>query len=171
MAELYTRTNQKVFFAGLALQAWRKAIDSGQFNAAALIQAEREACLFHLYGGVLGLCHEVAAFYRLPGRDASQVEAFLRQELLAAAPGPELGELIELAQAPQSWLVQLLEAYQQMFQPPLQVKPAKVDPALPLIGAVNLDDAPEPLQPEQLEAWRQALKELALRFRENLLEW
>jgi hypothetical protein len=171
VAELYTRTNQKVFFAGLALQAWRSALASSQLNAAALVQAEREACLFHLYGGLLGLCHEVAGFYRLSERDAAQVEAFLRPQLLEAAPGPELGELIELAQTPQSWLAQLLNAYRELFLPPRQQKPAKVDPTLPLIGAVNLDATPEPLQPEQLEEWRQALKELALRFRENLSEW
>ena len=35
-------------------------------NAQALVQAEREAALFHLHGALLGLCHEIAGFYRLP---------------------------------------------------------------------------------------------------------
>ncbi|MFZ2320963.1 MAG: PasA protein, partial [Pseudomonas sp.] len=43
----------------------------------------------------------------------------------------------------------------------------------PLINAVNLDEeqaAPE-LSSAELEAWRQQLKVLALRFRETLTEW
>ncbi len=42
----------------------------------------------------------------------------------------------------------------------------------PLIVAVNLDedDEPQELSREELEAWRQNLKALALRFREGLNE-
>ncbi|HAB84244.1 MAG TPA: PasA protein, partial [Pseudomonas sp.] len=58
--ELYTRTNQKIFFAGLSLESWRKAEETASMNSQGLIQAEREACLFHLYGALLGLCHEIA---------------------------------------------------------------------------------------------------------------
>ena len=56
---------------------------------------------------------------------------------------------------------------------PQAPKVAKVDPTLPLINAVNLDEeqaAPE-LSSVELEAWRQQLKVLALRFRETLTEW
>ncbi len=38
--ELYTRTNQKLFFAGLALESMAKAADSQAMNAQGLIQAE-----------------------------------------------------------------------------------------------------------------------------------
>ena len=74
--ELYTRTNQKIFFAGLSLESWRKAEETASMNSQGLIQAEREACLFHLYGALLGLCHEIAGYYRSPGADAPVVEAF-----------------------------------------------------------------------------------------------
>ena len=50
--ELYTRTNQKIYFAGLALENWRRAEEKGAMNAPGLIQAEREASLFHLYGAL-----------------------------------------------------------------------------------------------------------------------
>mgnify|MGYP006379988887 FL=1 len=108
--ELYTRTNQKIYYAGLALAAWQKAEESRALNAQALIQAERETGLFHLYGGVLGLCHEIAGFYHSPGATAPRVELLLNQELLAAAPSPELAELVELTLNKQSWLAQLLVA-------------------------------------------------------------
>lgn len=169
--ELYTRTNQKLYFAGLALDAWRKAEESRPMNAQALQQAEREAVLFHLYGALLGLCHEIAGFYRLPQPDAPRVELFLDEALLEAAPGPELAELVELANARDGWLAQLLQAYQALFQPPQPPRQAKLDPALPLIQSVSLEDEPVALTRAELESWRQQLKGLALRFRESLTEW
>lgn len=43
--ELYTRTNQKIFFAGLSLESWRKAEESASMNSQGMVQAEREpAC-------------------------------------------------------------------------------------------------------------------------------
>jgi hypothetical protein len=169
--ELYTRTNQKIFYAGLALEAWRKAEQAQSMNALALIQAEREAALFHLYGALLGLCHEIAGYYRLAESDAPKAEHFLNQATLDLAPSQELGELVELAQSSQSWLAELLKAYAALFQPPRASKQAKVDPATPLITAVSLDAEVEPLSRESLEAWRQSLKSLAQRFRETLSEW
>ena len=65
-------------------------------NWQAQVQAEREACLFHLYGALLGLCHEIAGYYRLPQADASAVEQLLSAERLAASPSPEMAELVEL---------------------------------------------------------------------------
>lgn len=168
--ELYTRTNQKLYFAGLALESWRKAEELRPINAQALQQAEREAVLFHLYGALLGLCHEISGFYRLPGAAAPRVELLLTEELLQQAPSPELAELVELANAPHSWLAELLESYQQLFQPPQAPRQAKVDPSLPLIASVSLEDEPAELGREQLEAWRQHLKALALRFRATLTE-
>jgi hypothetical protein len=166
--ELYTRTNQKIFYAGLALESWRQAEQAQSMNSLALIQAEREAALFHLYGALLGLCHEIAGYYRLAGSTAPQAESFLSKSVLDEAPSQELGELVELSQADDSWLAQLLKAYHQLFQPPRAVEQAQVDPGL--ISAVSLDQA-QPLSHEALEQWRQHLKALAQRFRQTLSEW
>lgn len=169
--ELYTRTNQKIFYAGLSLESWHKAQAGRAMNAQALIQAEREAALFHLYGALLGLCHEIAGYYRLANSDTPRAEDLLTQALLDIAPSQELGELVELAQSPDSWLAQLLGAYAELFQPPQAAKKAKLDPGTPLITAVSLDEEIEPLSRETLEIWRQNLKALAQRFRETLSEW
>lgn len=170
--ERYTRTNQKIYFAGLALEACRKAEATRPANALALIQAEREAALFHLHGALLGLCHEIAGYYRLPGADLPQVELLLDPRVLAQTPCPEFAELIELGAQPQSWLARLLAAYHALYLPPSEPGKAKVDPGLALIEAVSLyDDEDQPLSLEQLEAWRQTLKNLAMRFRETLTEW
>ena len=169
--ERYTRTNQKIYFAGLALDACRKAETARPINALALIQAEREAAIFHLYGALLGLCHEIAGYYRFPGADVRQAELLLDPQVLDAVPSPELSELIELAARPESWLAQLLASYQGLYLPPQEPKVAKVDPRLALIEAVSLQDEEPPLSLEQIESWRQSLKNLAMRFRETLVEW
>ena len=75
--EPYTRTNQKIFFAGLALESLRKAEAGEAMNAQALMQSEREAVLFPLYGAVLGLCHEIADYYKLAEARAPRVELLL----------------------------------------------------------------------------------------------
>ncbi|MBE7376998.1 DUF6586 family protein [Pseudomonas lopnurensis] len=169
--ELYTRTNQKIFFAGLSLDGWRKAEEAASLNSQGLIQAEREACLFHLYGALLGLCHEIAGYYRTPGADARAVEAFLARGMLEAAPSPELAELVELSEQPDTWLSRLLGAYGALFAAPRPPAKAKSDPRQPLIEAVSLEEDIPPLPRAELEAWRQNLKGLALRFRESLTEW
>lgn len=170
--ELYTRTNQKLYFAGIALEALAKAEEGTVINAAALAQAEREAALFHLYGALLGLCHEIAGYYHLAGASSVQAEVFLTSEALAAAPNPQLGELVELAGNRDTWLATLLKAYGALWQPPRAPSKPKGDVTKPLIQAINLDapaTAPE-LTRETMEGWRQQLKSLALRFRDGLSE-
>ncbi|MBB2496440.1 DUF6586 family protein [Aquipseudomonas ullengensis] len=168
--ELYTRTNQKIFFTGLALESLRKAESGQAMNAQALVQAEREAALFHLYGALLGACHEIAGYYHLAEASAPRVELLLNQAVLQAAPSPELAELVELAQQPETWLAQLLQAHADLFRPPQAPKVAKVDPTLPLIQAVRVDEEVSALTADELESWRQLLKQLVLRFRESLSE-
>ncbi|OAI91923.1 DUF6586 family protein [Pseudomonas putida] len=169
--ELYTRTNQKIFFAGLALEGLGKAQESRAMNAQALVQAERESALFHLYGALLGLCHEIAGFYRLPEANASRAEQLLIPQVLESIAIPEMAELVELAQQPETWLARLLKAYSDLFKPPVANKAPKGDVTQPLIQAVNLDEpSVAPLSREELEEWRQNLKKLAVRFREGLSE-
>lgn len=169
--ELYTRTNQKIYFAGLALESWRRAEEKGALNAPGLIQAEREASLFHLYGALLGLCHEIAGYYRLPGASAPRAELLLTRSPQNLSPSPELAELIELAEHSETWLAQLLEAHAALFEPPSAPVKTKTDPAMPLIEAVSVGEEVPVLTHAEVESWRQNMKGLALRFRESLTEW
>jgi hypothetical protein len=169
--ELYTRTNQKIYFAGLALEAMNKASEGRAMNAQALVQAERESAVFHLYGALLGLCHEIAGFYRLSQANAPRVELLLTRQVLEEKAIPELAELVELAQAPQTWLAQLVATHAALYQPLQAPKKVKADVFQPLIIAVNLEDeAPLELSRETMEEWRQNLKGLAIRFRDGLNE-
>lgn len=169
--ERYTRTNQKLYFAGVALTNWQRAEASEAVNAPGRVQAEREACLFHLYGALLGLCHEVAGYYRLPTANATSVEELLARPAAEVSPSPELCELIELAEQPDSWLACLLKAYAGLFEPPRAPVRPKTDPTVPLIEAVGLDEEELPLPSSEAEGWREQLKALVLRYRESLTEW
>ncbi len=168
--ELYTRTNQKLFFAGLVLERLRKAEDWAVVNALALQQAEREAALFHLYGAVLSLCHEITGHYKLAVAGAPRVDLILNTQTLQASPNPELSELLEIVQQPESWLAQLLEAHAALHRPQQVPKKAKVDSTLPLIEAVSAEESQVQLCSADLECWRQQLKQLVLRYRESLSE-
>jgi len=169
--ELYTRTNQKLFFAGLALEAMAKAKTSGAMNAQGLETAEREAAVFHLYGALLGLCHEIAGYYRLPQANAPRAETLLTPQVLEAIAIPEMAELVELAQQRETWLAQLLASYNALFQPPREPKKPKGDVTQPLIISVGSQEQAEAeLSREEMESWRQQLKGLAIRFREGLSE-
>ncbi|WP_060476656.1 MULTISPECIES: DUF6586 family protein [Pseudomonas] len=167
--ELYTRTNQKLFFAGLALESMAKAEQSHAMNAQGVVQAERESALFHLYGALLGLCHEIGGFYRLPV--VASVEQALDDDALNAIAIPEVAEMLELVRQRETWLAQLLSAYSDLFRPPVAIKAPKTDVTQPLIQAVNLDKAePAVLSRELLESWRNDLKGLVRRFRDALSE-
>lgn len=169
--ELYTRTNQKLFFAGLALESMASATTSKAMNAQGLIQAERESALFHLYGALLGLCHEIAGFYRLPQASAPRPELLFSDEVLQSIAIPEMAEMLELARNPETWLARLLSAYADLFRPPVVKKAAKTDVTQPLIQAISLDEpAVVPLSREELESWRNELKGLVRRFRNALSE-
>lgn len=169
--ELYTRTNQKIFFAGLALEAMAKARESGAMNAQGLEQAERESAVFHLYGALLGLCHEIAGFYRLPQANSPRAETLLTPQVLETIAIPEMAELVELAQQRETWLAQLLASYNKLFLPPKAPNKPKGDVTQPLIIAVGAQEPVEPeLTREEMESWRQQLKGLAIRFREGLSE-
>ena len=167
--ERYTRTNQKLYFAGLALASWRRLDAQGASASPGAVQAEREACLFHLYGALLGLCHEIAGYYRLPNADLPQVELLLGMTK-EESPSPELRELMALAGQSQSWLAQLLAAHAALFQPPRAPARAKNDPGVPLIPLVGVDETAPMLPADEVEAWRQQLKDLVLRYREALTE-
>ena len=67
-------------------------------NALALDQAGRESAMFHLYGALLGLCHEIAGFYRLPQANApAGGDAADARKCWKSIAIPELAELVELA--------------------------------------------------------------------------
>ena len=164
--EVYTRTNQALFFARKALDSWAQAQASDAVDAMSQVQYHQEHAMFHLYLGVLAVVHEVADLYRWPLVDLRQVEAALTPAVVARFPGPELAELTELADNRDTWLAKLLAAWQQLQAPPAPVAAASASSLIASSaiksGQWTLDDAQE--------AWS-ALSERVRSYREGMLEW
>ncbi|SDT99506.1 DUF6586 family protein [Halopseudomonas salegens] len=164
--EAYTRTNQSLYFAATALAAWQETEASASLDARTQARYQGETCLFHLYRGVLALIHEVADFYRWPLVDVRDVEALLTDSRLADFPGPELGELLELAQRQDDWLAPLLMAWKSLLAPPV----AGSQPEAPEL-IVRVGGQPAAWSIERAEAALQGIKVLCARQRELMQEW
>ena len=145
----------------LATKALREAESGAALDAVGRAQAEREAALFHLHGAVLGLLHEIAGFYRLPGADASTVDALLA----IPADCPELAELRQLVGREECWLAVLLAAHAALLAPPRAPHKA-ADSNLIATASVQ----PARVDADRLQAWQLELKNLALRFREAMVD-
>lgn len=161
--ERYTRTNQKIYFAGLAIKALREAELSEAIDAPGKAQAEREAALFHLHGALLSLLQEIAGFYRLPGADVPEVNFVLALH----SDCPELSELRQLASNDCSWMSALQAAYASLFTP--SVMSGKAIDQGKLI-ATSSAQAAMPITADRLLEWQAELKTLALRFRETMVD-
>lgn len=166
--EVYTRTNQALFFAGKAINAWHEAADAAALDARTQALYHREHALFHLYRTVLAIVHEVADRYRWPLMELRTVEQALDGEAAKRFPGPELAELSELAREGDTWLGRLLAGWQALHAPPVPTPAKPQDASLIASSAVpaqaewSLADADEAAQ---------ALNELVRRYRDGMVEY
>ncbi|SDS38218.1 hypothetical protein SAMN05216421_1423 [Halopseudomonas xinjiangensis] len=167
--EVYTRTNQALFFARKAIASWHEVSQSGALDTVTLSAYHREHALFHLYRGVLGLIHEVADRYRWPLMDARSVEAVLLGDVAARCPGPELAELSELAGSADTWLGRLLGAWQKLQAPPVPQEAKSASDDL-IIASSAVAGSPEWSREDAQEAVA-ALAERVNRYREGMVEW
>ena len=165
--ETYSQTNQKLYFVKLALQRLRQAQQSDALQQSALLEASRQEALFHLYGALLSLCQEITEFYAWPEPVQGPLRTLLQPQRLAQYPGPELGELVELNQHPDSWLARLLNAHEALFVAPLKTPRQSIE----RIQAVDLlvTQAEDDILAE-LQQWRQNVQALAVRFRQAMTE-
>lgn len=166
--EVYTRTNQALYFARLAIDSWAEAAESDAVNAISLVRYHREHALFHLYRGVLAVTHEVADRYRWPLMEARTVEQVLTPQVVERFPGPELAELSELAEAPDSWVGRLLQGWQLLQRPPKAVETPQQDTSLIASSAVRGEQEWTLVEAREAHA---ALAERLACYREGMLEW
>lgn len=152
--EPYTRTNQKMYFASLALTQWRTAESVDSIESAGKVQAARESAIFHLHGAAVALCYEICSFYRLDA-DFESLTSDQLSKLTAETlkVSPELNELLLLINQPENWLSQLVLAYRQIQSPALNLSAASFH------------------SHAEIEHIRNELKSLILRCRETLTEW
>lgn len=167
--EVYTRTNQALFFASKAISAWHEAQSSAAPDARAQSLYHREHALFHLYRTVLAIIHEVADRYRWPLLEMRSVEQALDGETVKRFPGPELAELGELARQDDTWLSRTLAGWSALHEPPVPVSGKLQDASLIAIS-VAASDRPDWSLADADEAVT-ALKELVSRYRDGMVEY
>lgn len=167
--EVYTRTNQTLFFARKAAASWREASTSGALDAITQARYHREHVLFHLYRTVLAVVHEVAERYRWPLLDVRSVEQALDGAVADRFPGPELAELTELASANDSWLAGMLSAWHQLQAPPKPVESKPLEDNLIIASSAVRPEREWSL--EDADAAIQALSERITCYREGMVEW
>jgi len=164
--EVYTRTNQALSFARLALASWEAAAGSPGMGAVTQARYHREHVIFHAYRAVLALIHEVAEGYRWPLLDARSVEQVLASDVSERFPGPELGELVQLAADSHSWLAALLRAWQQLLAP---TAGGATEAGSELIASTALTAAQWDLA--EAQAALDALARQIERYRQGMQEW
>lgn len=112
MSNIYlVRTNQKINFARIHLDALTAAQNSTKWSKHNEIESYNESILFHLASGYSSFLREVAEKYSF---DSSKVDTLADLEALLEASGqesPERSELSILEQNEASWLHKMLAAY------------------------------------------------------------
>ncbi len=166
--EVYTRTNQSLYFARLAIDAWCEAETSDALSAYTLARYHREHALFHLHRAVLAVTHEVADRYRWPLLEVRLLEQMLDPQMSARFPGPELAELTELAQAPDTWLGRLLNGWDALNLPP---KPEESKAPADDLIAISVARTSRDWSLVDARETYAALSERINCYREGMVEW
>ncbi|SDS39332.1 hypothetical protein SAMN05216198_1851 [Halopseudomonas litoralis] len=166
--EAYTRTNQALTFARLALASWEASSASTALDAITMARYHREHTLFHIYRAVQALICEVSGRYSLAPWDASAVEETLKAIGDGQPLNPELSELVLQSDDNSSWLAGTLRAWRQMHVPPGAVR------SEPLKAGTLITSTASGSGDWELAEARVAIEALSKsldRYREGMREW
>ncbi|MDH2436098.1 hypothetical protein QCD60_26560 [Pokkaliibacter sp. MBI-7] len=173
MSPLYaSRTNKKLYFARLHLDALVQAGNSTSWDKHALIESFHESVLFHLYGAYHAFLREIAQGYKLPAeqvRSALDLHDLLEQR---GYEGPEYAYIQQLLGESDSWLSMLIAEYQGCWRAVDKAATDQPSSSSEIhIVQLSANHAEDGYRYEQLATWLQALKALVEQGREQLAEW
>lgn len=174
MNELYpARTNQKLSFVRLHLEALERAQQSSSWDKHGLIESYNESVLFHLKGALNAFVREIGERYRLDVVNVDSPAQLQRQLEQTGQESPELNELMLLAERQDSWLGRLERAYAACWSASDRRKGAGSERSLSEIHVmqINPDHAEDGELLTELRQWFAALEELVERLRGTLQEW
>ncbi|MBV1786519.1 hypothetical protein KQ940_00440 [Marinobacterium sp. D7] len=175
MSEIYVaRTNQKLGFVRLHLDALVRAQDSTAWNKHGIIESYNESVLFHLKGAVHAFIREIGERYRLDVSAIDGVADLQAQFESTGQESPELNEMEQLAASPGSWLARLERAYLACWSASAErSKPADARQSLSEIHIVqvNPDHAEDGVLLTEFQQWYSELNALIDRQRSAMLEW
>lgn len=158
-----SRTNQKLYFAKMAMQQVELATEE------AVKQANYEAAVFHLHGTYLAFLQELCRFYKLSPQLASAEAVRLALELKGQV-SPEVVQIQALETAGQ-WLQQLQQAFHdcQLVPEPVEPQPeAELAESL-IVRVATISHEHDELP--RLQQWYKQLHTLINEFRREMAEW
>jgi len=175
MSEIYVaRTNQKLGFVRLHLDALNQAQQSNAWNKHGIVESYNESVLFHLKGAVHAFIREIGERYRLDVSVIDDIAGLQAQFESTGQESPELNELEQLAARPGSWLERLERAYTACWSAQAErAKPTDGSQSLSEIHVVqvNPDHAEDGELLSEFRQWFSELNSLVDRQRSAMLEW
>lgn len=173
MSEVYlARTNQKLNFVRLHLEALQASQDSNSWSKHALIESYQESVLFHLVSAYSSLLREIAERYQIDVDSVTSVHDLVRGFEKSGFESPELNQLLHLEADPHNWLHKLQKAYAACWR--------AVDKETPSHAASQSEIQVMQVNPNhqgdkdvfiEYQEWLGEMRSLVEKLREGMQEW
>lgn len=174
MSEVYlARTNQKLNFVRLHLDALQAAQNSNAWSKHALIESYQESVLFHLVSAYSSLLREIAERYQLDSESITTLKDMVQAFETSGFDSPELSELIQLEANPDNWLHQLHSAYAGCWKAIDKSNTSQAASSLSEIQVmqVNPNHAGDAGVLIEYQGWLAHMRQLVEKLREGMQEW
>ncbi len=174
MSGIYlARTNQKLNFTRIHLDALKEAQASTGWSKHALIESYNESVLFHMVSAYSAFLREIAEQYRFDADRISKLKQLIEQMESQGLEAPEVAELQQLYADPHSWLHHLLAAYKACWRAEdHQQSVAQAESVSEIhVMQINPNHAEDGAIIEEYQLWFANLRSLIERFRSAMQEW
>lgn len=174
MSEVYlARTNQKLNFVRLHLDALQAAQASTAWSKHALIESYQESVLFHLVSAYSSLLREIAERYQLDVETITTLDELAAGFERSGFESPELNELLQLEANQDSWLHCLQKAYAACWCATDKARPSVAAASRSEIQVmqINPDHAGDADVFSEYQGWLANMRQLVEKMREGMQEW
>ncbi|MCV6611100.1 MAG: hypothetical protein OIF55_10060 [Amphritea sp.] len=168
-----TRTNQKLNFTRIHLDALKQAHESSGWSKHALIESYNESVLFHMTSAYSSLLREIAEQYSFDAEKISKLKQLVAQMEEQGLEAPEINELQLLHQNPESWLHHLLATYRACWRAEDHEQSAGQAESVSEIHVmqINPNHAEDADILAEYQNWFAEFKALVERLRAGMQEW
>ncbi len=175
MSNIYlVRTNQKINFARIHMDALAAAHSSTGWSKHAVIESYNESVLFHLASAYSAFLREVAEKYRFKPSEVNCLEDLEAMFEASGQESPERSELNLLEQNSNSWLHKMQAAYYACWQASDKLQEApKANSSVSEIHVIqiNPDHSEDADILAEYQSWLDSFRSLVERLRSDMQEW
>ncbi|MCD8512476.1 MAG: hypothetical protein LRY63_03015 [Nitrincola sp.] len=173
MSEVYlARTNQKLNFVRLHLDALQAAQNSNTWSKHALIESYQESILFHLVSAYSSLLREIAERYQVDVDSVTTIDDLERGFEKSGFESPELNQLLNLEADPDNWLHKLQKAYAACWRAVDKEKPSNAASQSEIqVMQVNPNHQGDKDVFIEYQQWLGEMRTLVEKLREGMQEW